>query len=445
MKANENVMDEQGLVKFLVSKAEDIDAAILEKANRNFFDEQITAFCRLREEFQQEVKKAQEAAEDNPELRFSDDDARPPEEGMMPEEHYVLETPPKGFWRWELPFNPDAYLVRFEAESMNLLDLPEEEPPNEEIRLACESALWAAIYDDALEVPACDRLCKDNNEWPPFWLNVSTVAMGGDQATLDQRVVQLKRAYRHIMAKLPVGQDKQERSKEETSEVDEPPARIIDCMKQAAEIFERIAEIATEIVAQIHGEKASAEQCDALASLFVSLKFDESLEWLQCHEPDFAKDMPGRYDQLWKSEAPVSGEYDDGRPVSFHAIDMEISATELARKLRHRVKMAQEHVKQDSSSAVETKEETSKTDQPAAARPKGKTGKNVSRNQWKLPRGYIGSKSIVNDHNVPRSTLQGWAEQDKANVKKDPQTKENYYLRKWFEQRLKNYRPRSKT
>jgi len=66
-------------------------------------------------------------------------------------------------------------------------------------------------------------------------------------------------------------------------------------------------------------------------------------------------------------------------------------------------------------------------------------------NQWKLPRGYIGSKRIVNDHNVPRSTLQGWAEQDKVNVKKDPQTKENYYLRKWFEHRLENYRPRSKT
>lgn len=85
---------------------------------------------------------------------------------------------------------------------------------------------------------------------------------------------------------------------------------------------------------------------------------------------------------------------------------------------------------------------TSKAGEPAQ---KGKTGKNVSQNQWKPPNEYIGSKSIVNDHNVPRSTLQGWAEQDKVNAKKDPQTKENYYLRKWFKQRLKNYRPRSKT
>ncbi len=63
---------------------------------------------------------------------------------------------------------------------------------------------------------------------------------------------------------------------------------------------------------------------------------------------------------------------------------------------------------------------------------------------WKPPKGYIGSKAIVNNYNIPRSTLQGWAERDKANVKKDPMTKENYYQKKWLEKCRKKYKPRSK-
>ena len=63
---------------------------------------------------------------------------------------------------------------------------------------------------------------------------------------------------------------------------------------------------------------------------------------------------------------------------------------------------------------------------------------------WKPPKGYIGSKAIVNNYNIPRSTLQGWAERDKANVKKDPMTKENYYQKKWLEKCHKKYKPRSK-
>ena len=64
---------------------------------------------------------------------------------------------------------------------------------------------------------------------------------------------------------------------------------------------------------------------------------------------------------------------------------------------------------------------------------------------WKPPKGYIGSKEIVNDYKVPRSTLQGWAERDKAKVKKDFQTNEVYYIKKWFNKRFKNYRPRRKS
>jgi hypothetical protein len=61
---------------------------------------------------------------------------------------------------------------------------------------------------------------------------------------------------------------------------------------------------------------------------------------------------------------------------------------------------------------------------------------------WKPPKRYIGSKTIVNEYEVPRTTLQGWAERDKTEVKKDLQTQECYYPKKWFNKRFKNYRPR---
>jgi len=63
---------------------------------------------------------------------------------------------------------------------------------------------------------------------------------------------------------------------------------------------------------------------------------------------------------------------------------------------------------------------------------------------WKPPNGYIGSKEIVNNRNVPRTTLQVWQERDKLKVKKDPQTQENYYPKNWFEKHLKNYKPRGR-
>jgi len=73
-----------------------------------------------------------------------------------------------------------------------------------------------------------------------------------------------------------------------------------------------------------------------------------------------------------------------------------------------------------------------------------KPGKKAEISQWNIPKGYIGSKTIVADYNLPRSTLQGWAERDNPKVKKDPQTKENYYPQKWFDGCWKKYKPRSK-
>ncbi len=60
------------------------------------------------------------------------------------------------------------------------------------------------------------------------------------------------------------------------------------------------------------------------------------------------------------------------------------------------------------------------------------------------PRNLIGSKEIVNGHKVPRTTLQAWQEKDSITPKKDPQTQENLYLRKWFDKKIQTYKPRNK-
>lgn len=64
--------------------------------------------------------------------------------------------------------------------------------------------------------------------------------------------------------------------------------------------------------------------------------------------------------------------------------------------------------------------------------------------QWKPPKGYIGSKTIVANYGIPRTTLQGWAERTEAKVKKDEQTGENYYQKTWLDKQLKKYKPRPK-
>jgi hypothetical protein len=76
--------------------------------------------------------------------------------------------------------------------------------------------------------------------------------------------------------------------------------------------------------------------------------------------------------------------------------------------------------------------------------PSGGKNRQPKTKGWKPPKGYIGSKEIVNNRSVPRTTLQGWQERDKLKVKKDSQTRENYYPQKWFEKHFRNYKPRSR-
>jgi len=121
-------------------------------------------------------------------------------------------------------------------------------------------------------------------------------------------------------------------------------------------------------------------------------------------------------------------------------------AAELAKKFRD---IARE-IEKDSlaEGAATTKAHAVK---PAEIKHKAAPAKERKKKGWKPPRGYIGSKEIQHDHNVPRSTLEGWQNQDsvpggdlEGRVKKDPRTQEVYYPKKWFEKRFKNYKPRAR-
>jgi len=75
-------------------------------------------------------------------------------------------------------------------------------------------------------------------------------------------------------------------------------------------------------------------------------------------------------------------------------------------------------------------------------------GANSTPKKWKPPKNYTGAKSA----GVPRSTLEGWEQQDDKDggilhgkVKRDPQTKEKYYPTTWLNKRKKGYKPRRKS
>lgn len=59
----------------------------------------------------------------------------------------------------------------------------------------------------------------------------------------------------------------------------------------------------------------------------------------------------------------------------------------------------------------------------------------VKPSEWKPKKGYIGSKEIVLDYKVPRSTLQGWQKKDNPPTDRDPKTQEIWYEPNWFKKR----------
>jgi hypothetical protein len=183
---------------FLIKIANTIHELVQDPSNRKWFQEQLSVFRTLKDEFAFALTEAQEAAMADPTLRYDYDDVRDkdkappksPKEGYEVERHHVLDTPPKGFWRPPLPFNPDAWLSRFQCQWAGLVHPPAEEPRDRDQMLMCEYALLATVNDEALDIPSCDRLTDaDQDDWADsVWVGVSHKGTTMDDvATLRDR------------------------------------------------------------------------------------------------------------------------------------------------------------------------------------------------------------------------------------------------------------------
>jgi len=168
--------------EFLTGIANKVHELVRIPENSKRFGEQLTAFRKLRDDFARELEKAQAAALADPKLQYdydeNDDEAEPPKppvKGYEVERHHVLDDASKAFWRPKLPFNPDGWLQRFQCKWLDLVHPPAEEPRNREQRLICEHSLLAAIHDEALEIPAVDRLTDfQSDDWvQSLWRGVA--------------------------------------------------------------------------------------------------------------------------------------------------------------------------------------------------------------------------------------------------------------------------------
>lgn len=199
---------------YLTTIAYKIHKLINIEANKDCFQKHIAAFRKARNTFAQALKEAKKAAIANPDLRYDYDEFRdkdkdppkPPKEGYKVERHYVLDDYPKGFWRPELPFNPDSWLSRFQCKWFDLFHPPGEEPRNKDEMLMCEFALIATIRDEALNIPECDRLTDfQKDDWvQTLWADMSNEGLtADDRRTYAERMRNIKTAFNNVLANLP--------------------------------------------------------------------------------------------------------------------------------------------------------------------------------------------------------------------------------------------------
>ncbi len=208
----ESAETEQSLMGLLIKIANIVHKDVQNELIKHCFQKHLISFRMARSKFGQALKKAQEAAMADPKLRYDYDDVRdkgkeppkPPRKDYELEDHYVLDEPPKGFWRPPLPFNPDGYLQRFQCKLFGLFTR-EEEPRNRNQMLMCEFALIAAIHDEALDIPACDRLTdRDKDDWvESLWKDVSHGGVTWDDLlTYGDRMRNINTAFNDMEADL---------------------------------------------------------------------------------------------------------------------------------------------------------------------------------------------------------------------------------------------------
>ncbi len=265
-KKYESPIDPKGnFLQKLHRTAKEVEGRLLLQENKDVFLTKLKTFNDLESKFQSALTKAREAAKADPNLRYYGDEEPEKSEsqrylykkGWEIEQYNLLEIwpgvfwrrpdeelpsgseerdraiekhwkaaeleprlqnykkgPPKKDWLWErrsrkicfwrpmLPFNPSGYLSKFST-SFLVGSPPKDEPPNTETRLVCEYALLAVIYDFALDVDACDRLCSADESWPSqLWENLSNPLTLEDFDNLGMILSMIDTVFRHVKTDL---------------------------------------------------------------------------------------------------------------------------------------------------------------------------------------------------------------------------------------------------
>lgn len=217
---------EQKHKDFLLQAREDIDGLIRRNpANEDFVWRGLQTLRQIKAEYDLALKKAYKAAQKDPKLQTKD---LHPGEGWEwvcknPAELAALDErnlgkngwvkiPPEldqggyiCFWTQELPFDPVSWISYYYGywEQGIWLGPKPKEPPTEEERLACEYALFVIIYDNAREIPDCDRFIGretlSDRLWPDsLWVAIESFGYHGRKRTYDERKNAIQSALDHV-------------------------------------------------------------------------------------------------------------------------------------------------------------------------------------------------------------------------------------------------------
>lgn len=113
------------------------------------------------------------------------------------------------FWCRELPFDPIKWIAYYYGHWHRGVWLGQKpkEPPSVDESLACECAVLAVVYDNAQNLPDCNRLISPNNPsdrlWADLlWVDIEAFGYEGQTRTYGQRQNTIQSALDHVKADL---------------------------------------------------------------------------------------------------------------------------------------------------------------------------------------------------------------------------------------------------
>ncbi len=206
---------------FLCKIASETEDIIRNDAKKAQFLKSIEAFREMREKFLQALQQCKNEAVKN-QLFYDENAAKPPiskekwEQGWELEEDYLIEIPAqprtiyRAFWRPPLPFDPDAWIMRYYGSPFynSIVATPRvpkepKEPDNAE-NLICEYIVLAVIHDNVRTKPQCQKLCSScDNEWAEkLWGSINWYNSIADVNSCEERTANIKDALENVKADL---------------------------------------------------------------------------------------------------------------------------------------------------------------------------------------------------------------------------------------------------